>query len=129
MFSPIHLRMLLPLAAALALLVAARLTMPAQTPAAPRTAAYILGPDDQITIHALHVPEMPEKPVRIEADGYIRLPLVGRVQAGGLTPAQLENELAKRLQEYIEEPEVSVDLADQHSQPVSVLGAVKNPGV
>jgi len=91
--------------------------------------AYPLGPDDQISIHAMHVPEMPDKPLRIEADGYVRLPLVGRIQAAGLTPVRLEEELRKRLAVYVEEPEVSVELIEQHSQPVSVLGAVKTPGV
>jgi polysaccharide export outer membrane protein len=41
----------------------------------------------------------------------------------------LEEALRKRLAVYVEEPEVSVGLVEQRSQPVSVLGAVKNPGV
>jgi len=90
---------------------------------------YVLGSDDLITIRALHVPEMPEKPVRVEADGFVRLPLVGRLRAGGLTAAQLEEELSRRLRTYIETPEVSVEVTEQRSQPFSVIGAVKNPGV
>ena len=90
--------------------------------------SYTLGPDDQIMVRALHVPEIPDKPIRIEADGSIHLPLVGRVGAGGLTTWRLESELTRALKAYLQEPEVSVELVEQRSQPVSVLGAVKNPG-
>ena len=89
---------------------------------------YRLGPDDQIMVRALHVPEIPDRPIRIGADGTIQLPLVGRVAAGGMTTRDLEGELARSLKTYVEEPEVSVELVEQRSQPVSVLGAVKTPG-
>jgi polysaccharide export outer membrane protein len=90
--------------------------------------AYTLGPDDQIMVRALHVPEIPDKPIHIEADGSIHLPLVGRIQAGGLTTWRLEADLTRALKEYVQEPEVSVELVEQRSQPVTVLGAVKTPG-
>lgn len=96
---------------------------------APQTAAYILGPDDQITIHALLVPEIAEKAIRIESDGWINLPLAGRVMAGGVTASQLELAIVERLKAYVEQPQVSIDITEMRSQPVSVLGAVKNPGV
>jgi polysaccharide export outer membrane protein len=93
------------------------------------SAAYILGPDDQITIHALLVPEIAEKAIRIESDGWINLPLAGRVKAGGSTASQLEQAIVERLRVYVEQPQVSIDVTEMKSQPVSVLGAVKNPGV
>jgi polysaccharide export outer membrane protein len=112
---------LLPLAFALTLAAYSQTSPDAK-------AAYTLGPDDQIMVRALHVPEIPDKPVRIEADGSIDLPLVGRIQAGGLTTWGLEGELSRTLKTYVREPEVSVELVEQRSQPVSVLGAVKTPG-
>lgn len=90
--------------------------------------SYTLGPDDQIMVRALHVPEIPDKPIHIAADGSIQLPMVGRIQAGGLTTWRLETELKQALKEYVQEPEVSVELVEQRSQPVTVLGAVKTPG-
>jgi polysaccharide export outer membrane protein len=99
----------------------------AQTPA-PR-ASYALGPDDQLIIRALEAEEISEKPVRIDLSGYIRLPLVGRVKAAGLTVEQLEAEIAGRLKEFIKEPQVAVSITEFRSQPVSVIGAVKEPGV
>jgi polysaccharide export outer membrane protein len=92
-------------------------------------AGYILGPNDQIAIHALLVPEITDKPIRIESDGSLNLPLVGRVDAGGLTARQLETVIAARLGTFLEQPQVSIDVAEQGSQPVSILGAVRNPGV
>ena len=90
---------------------------------------YVLGPDDQILIHAPDAEEISEKPISIGTDGYIRLPMVGRIHAGDLTVEQLEIEIASRLKPYIRDPQVSVAVAEFRSQPVSVLGAVANSGV
>ena len=58
------------------------------------------------------------------------MPLIGSVQATGLTTQQLELAIEAKLREkYIREPEVSVQLTDLQSQPVSVVGAVQKPGV
>src|ERR1700732_1419130 len=46
---------------------------------------YVLGPNDQILIRAPLVEEINEKPFRIDAEGDINLPLVGRIRAGGMT--------------------------------------------
>lgn len=97
--------------------------------AAELRSTYLLGPDDQITIRAVEADEMSEKPMRIGGDGYIRLPMIGRVHAAGLTVEQLENELMARLKDFIREPEVAVTVTEFRSQPVSVIGSVKNPGV
>jgi polysaccharide biosynthesis/export protein len=90
---------------------------------------YLLGPDDQITIHALDAEELSEKPVRIDMSGHIRLPLVGRILAAGLTIEQFEAEITTRLGKYVKEPEVAVSVLEFRSQPVSVIGSVKSPGV
>jgi len=90
---------------------------------------YRLGPGDQITIRVLDVEEINEKAVRIDLLGDIKLPMAGRVRAGGLTAEQLETELTARLTRYVREPQVSVFVTEYRSQPVFVLGAVQNPGV
>ncbi len=90
---------------------------------------YQLGADDQIVLRVANAPEISDKPVRIDTEGNINLPMVGRVKAGGMTAEQLESELAKRLKTYLEDPEVSVSVTEFHSQPVSVIGAVGSPGV
>ncbi len=90
---------------------------------------FVLGAGDLITVRALHVAEMPEKPIRISEDGYVRLPLAGKVKAAGLTLDQLSRAIELLLADSIREPEVFVDLAEAKSHPVSVIGAVKAPGV
>lgn len=100
------------------------------TPSAPeRIPSYVLGPDDRIQIQAFQVPELPNTPVQIAGDGSINLPLAGRVQAGGLTISGLEQELAARFSEYVRNPSVTVSIVEYRSQPVSVVGAVNNPGL
>ena len=101
---------------------------PAETAALPDS-GYVLGPDDQIVIHAIDAPEISDKPFLIGMNGNITLPLIGRVQAGGLTVEQLETELNTRLKKYMQDPQVSVTVAEFRSQPVSVFGAVTKPGV
>jgi polysaccharide export outer membrane protein len=90
---------------------------------------YVLGPDDQILIQSVDVPDISGKPQRLDSNGDLRLPMMGRVHAAGLTLEQLEAELTKRLKVYIQEPDVAVSLAESHSQPVSVIGAVNTSGI
>jgi polysaccharide export outer membrane protein len=104
----------------------------AQPPAAPTSqpdAGYVLGAEDQVVIRALEGLDLGDKPVLIGTNGNITLPLVGRVQAAGLTVEQLETELTTRLKVYVQEPQISVTVMDFRSQPVSVFGAVTTPGV
>jgi polysaccharide export outer membrane protein len=56
------------------------------------------------------------------------LPLVGELTAGGQTPLQLEQEITRRLANYISEPEVTVIVQDSKSQRINILGMVVRPG-
>jgi len=96
---------------------------------APLRASYLLGADDQISVRIMEAQELADKPLRIDAEGFVELPLAGRVHAAGLTVEQLQSELRKRLETYIREPHVVVNIEEFRSQPVSVIGAVTNPGV
>jgi polysaccharide biosynthesis/export protein len=99
-------------------------------PALPERAVdYVLGPEDQIIVHAFQVPEIPNTAIPVGGDGYINLPLAGRVKASGLTVSGLERELATRLGNYVRDPQVTVSVAEYRSQPVSIIGAVSNPGI
>lgn len=90
---------------------------------------YVLGPEDQITIHAVDLPDISDKTLRLGLNGDLKLPMVGRITAAGMTTEQLEAELTKRLKVYLEQPDVSVSVTEFHSQPVSVIGDVNSPGV
>src|SRR6266850_7902476 len=91
--------------------------------------SYILGAGDQITVHALDAEEISDKPYRISAAGDMTFPMIGKVKAAGLTVEELESALVKALQEFIRQPKVAVSVTEFRSQPVSVIGAVTNPGV
>lgn len=67
--------------------------------------------------------------MRIDGDGEIQVPLVGRVHIAGLSVQQAQQELNKRLSTYIRDPQITLSVKELRSQPVSILGAVNAPGV
>jgi polysaccharide export outer membrane protein len=91
--------------------------------------AYRLGPDDQIVIQVPNAIEISGKAQRVDPSGDIRLPMIGRIHAGGMTVEELETELTSRLKEYLHEPDVSVAVTEFKSQPVAVIGAVLSSGL
>ena len=90
---------------------------------------YLLGPNDQLDISGPELQELANKPVRVDGDGDVEVPLGGRIHVSGLTAQQAEQELNKVLSTYIRHPQVVVSVAEVRSQPVSILGAVNTPGV
>ncbi len=94
-----------------------------------RERLYTLGPGDQIIVRVPDLKEIPDDPVQVDPQGYISLPLIGRVEARGKTLDQLEAELKQILRKYLKDPEVTVAISEFRSQPVSVFGAVQRPGV
>jgi polysaccharide export outer membrane protein len=110
----------------------ATLCLPQQTSTPDSHAArtrYFLGPEDQISIHVVDLDDVSDKPVRIDPEGFIELPLVGRIHAAGLTPEQLRATLARQLSTYIDKPQITINVLEYRSQPVSILGEVNNPGL
>jgi polysaccharide biosynthesis/export protein len=90
---------------------------------------YVLGPNDQILIRSPGVDEINERPFRIDGDGFVNLPLIGRIRVVGLTVQQLETELVTRLREYIVQPQVSISVVQFRSEPVFFVGAFQRPGI
>jgi polysaccharide export outer membrane protein len=95
--------------------------------AAHSDSSYVIGANDVLAINVWKEPDI-SRSVPVRSDGKISLPLVGELQAGGQTPQQLEQEITKRLQSYISEPEVTVIVTDSKSQKVNILGMVARPG-
>jgi polysaccharide biosynthesis/export protein len=90
---------------------------------------YRIGPDDVLDINVFTAAEL-NRVVRVSSSGDISLPLLGSVRAAGLTPVELESHLQDLLRRsYMRDPQVSVFVRDLQSHPVSVMGAVKTPGV
>ena len=89
--------------------------------------SYVIGANDMLSINVWKEPEV-SRSLPVRSDGKISLPLVGELQAAGQTPHQLELEIAKHLQSYISEPEVTVIVTDSKSQKINILGMVAKPG-
>ena len=88
-----------------------------------------IGPDDLLEIAVFEAPEL-NRSLRVSANGEISLDLLGPVRAGGLTPRQLESVLQELLRRrYMKDPHVGVFIRELQSHPVSVVGAVRKPGV
>lgn len=92
------------------------------------TADYRIGTEDLLEIEAYNVEDL-KKTVRVNSLGDIALPLVGIIRAKNMTTSELEKEIAKRLDRYVQETVVNVFVKEYHSQRISVVGAVNNPQV
>lgn len=90
---------------------------------------YVLGPGDAISVQVVGLPEFSARPYPVDADGTVGLPLVGRVRAAGLTLPEFEQQLATELKKQVLQPRVAASLAERRAAPVSVIGAVNNPGM
>ena len=91
--------------------------------------AYLIGPGDELAIWELGADEAGGKPITVDHDGFIDIQMAGRVKAAGLTVNELKETLTEQLRTYVKDPEVTVSIVDYHSEPASVIGAVKEPGV
>lgn len=91
---------------------------------------YVIGTGDLLVISVLDLSEVEKVKVRVGAEGFIRLPLIDTVKAGGLTARQLESRLANLFgADYLHDPQVSVFIEEYRSQRVAVLGEVNKPGI
>jgi polysaccharide export outer membrane protein len=89
--------------------------------------AYAIGIGDVLEISVWKNPELAvTTPVR--PDGRISVPLLGDIQASGMTPLALRQSLTDRFKEYVTAPGVSVVIKEINSRKVFVTGEVKNPG-
>jgi polysaccharide export outer membrane protein len=69
--------------------------------------------------------------VRVNSRGMVTIPLLGEVRAEGLTPTELETEIAEQLRAegILHDPQVRVQVAEYRSHVVAVVGAVERPGL
>lgn len=88
---------------------------------------YVIGAADVLVVSVWKEPDI-SRTVPVRSDGKISLPLAGEIQASGMTPRQLKQEITARLQNYISDPEVTVIVQETKSQRFNILGQVVRPG-
>lgn len=93
----------------------------------PHDDSFVIGANDVLAINVWKEPDV-SRSVPVRSDGKISLPLAGEVQAAGVTPLKLEQDIASKLQNYISEPEVTVIVQQINSQKFNILGMVNRPG-
>ncbi|MBL8770970.1 MAG: SLBB domain-containing protein [Phenylobacterium sp.] len=91
---------------------------------------YVLGRDDRLVVGLLGRTDFGGT-ARVQADGTIQLPLIGKVQAADRTTAELAEAVRKALQagQYFADPIVTVEVVGYASRYVTVLGSVGAPGL
>lgn len=88
---------------------------------------YQIAPEDVLEVSVWREPEL-QRQVVVRPDGGISLPLVGDVQAAGLTPSELEETVQKGLSEFIPDAVVNVSVIQLKGLRVYVTGQVRRPG-
>lgn len=92
--------------------------------------AYIIGPLDEITVHVWRNPELSAEKIQVRPDGRITMPLVRDMTAVGKTPTQLQTDISAELQQYIEQPIVSVivnEFVSTFEQQIRIVGSTDQP--
>jgi polysaccharide biosynthesis/export protein len=100
---------------------------PGKAAALPATPEYAIGTEDVLAINVWKEPEI-SGTVPVRPDGKVTVPLIGEIQAKGLTPTELETNITKALRTFVANPEVSVIVKEVHSQKFNILGEVGKPG-
>jgi polysaccharide biosynthesis/export protein len=89
--------------------------------------SYVIGPEDIINVKVWREQDF-TGPKGVRPDGKITMPLIGDVQAAGLTPLRLSDQLKQALSEYVKEPDVTVEVLQVNSKKYSISGGVNRPG-
>lgn len=89
---------------------------------------YLIGSEDTIEVLVWKNADL-SRVVSVRPDGKVSLPLIGDVQAAGMTVMHLNTEITEKLKKYYKEPpQVSVILQQVNSYSIYVLGEVRSPG-
>jgi polysaccharide export outer membrane protein len=89
--------------------------------------SYVIGASDEINVNVWKEPTLSGS-LLVRPDGMISVPLLGDVQASGLTPLQLADQIETKLKKFVQNPNVSVVVTQIHSKVVYLLGEVGKKG-
>jgi polysaccharide export outer membrane protein len=90
---------------------------------------YSIGALDKLTVKVFGIEELSGK-VQVDGSGRVAVPLAGSIEAGGMTPEGLGQEIERRLRaRYVRDPHVTVNVDEALSQVVTIDGEVREPGL
>ena len=89
---------------------------------------YKIGSGDILDIMTWKEPDFTREEVLVRIDGKISFPLIGDIQASGLRPVQLKNQIEAGLKAYVSDPAVTVSIRSPGSQKFYILGEVVQTG-
>jgi polysaccharide biosynthesis/export protein len=90
---------------------------------------YYLGPDDVISVEVFNLERYSRKSITVPPNGKITLPLIREINVQGKTTEQVADDVAKKLEEFVIDPKVTVSLEKAMSARYSVLGDVGQAGI
>jgi polysaccharide biosynthesis/export protein len=90
-------------------------------------AGYLLNPGDVVRVSVWREEEL-NREALVQPDGSISFPLVGQVQASGRTAAEVQAEITERIDRYIPDAVVTVELLEARGNIIYVIGEVNKPG-
>lgn len=89
----------------------------------------LIGPLDLIEVKVFNVPDLTGE-MQVDAGGRISMPLIGTIDAGGRTAAELAEEIEGALRgRYVRNPDVTINIKSSVSQVVTIDGEVVEPGL
>jgi protein involved in polysaccharide export with SLBB domain len=87
---------------------------------------YLLSPGDKLKVTVFNEPDLTGE-FQVNHAGDIAFPLVGAIPAAGLSVAEFQNQLLRRLRNgYVRNARVSIEVASY--RPFNVFGEVRNAG-
>jgi len=90
---------------------------------------YLIGPDDGLEITVFQIEELSGLR-KVDSRGEIRMPLIDSVKIAGLSVGQAEEKLESAYSaDYLQDPQINIEIVNYASQQVTILGAVFKPGV
>lgn len=93
-------------------------------------AEYEIGPLDTLEVFVWGAPDLSRQSTQVRPDGRISMPLVGDLQAAGVTPVALGKTIEEKLQAFVQSPRVTVSVqsfGDAAGQTVRVVGEAGKP--
>jgi polysaccharide biosynthesis/export protein len=88
---------------------------------------YVIGAEDVLAVNVWKEPDM-SRVVPVRPDGKITLPLVGDIQASGITPKVLQANIETGLKAFVAAPEVTVIVQEVKSVKFNIVGEIARPG-